>query len=529
MVFHYEKDKEEFIIQDATHTEYHQLALWFTRYTKGYQFTPAFKMGVWNGTETYFNKGRIKFGLWQEIRKVCNMIDSPFHIDNMNELPLNNDIKIDDIFKFCEEFFKDHKVYDKVNKEWLLFYPYYHQMVCAFKILKSRFSIAEVATSGGKTLIISIVIFYLLTHIKPSAKILIIVPSITLVSQFRKDIIEYNISQNNQNKNKSLHSEHQPLDIRISEIMSDKPNTVDDPNIMIGTFQSLVEYDKKFFNQFDCIIVDEAHKATAASIKKIIKRTVGKAYMRFGVSGTFPPEDSAEILAIQSILGPKIAEVTAKELMNLGVITPMKIKAIMMNHNDIEFAKKLKQIKKYTVGTECYLLEKEYIHQSKKRTEFITKIIDNSEGNILLLFHTIEYGLELFQLLKDKYNDTIDLYYIDGEIKNKERNEIKSNMDKVDGKQKILVASFGTLSTGVSIKNIYNVIFADSFKSESLILQSIGRALRKLPGKDQATIYDLVDIFEPTNPRNIFFKQYKERAEYYTKKQYPYKEYKINL
>lgn len=88
---------------------------------------------------------------------------------------------------------------------------------------------------------------------------------------------------------------------------------------------------------------------------------------------------------------------------------------------------------------------------------------------------------------------------------------------------------YGTLSTGVSINAIFNVIFTDSFKSEQIIIQSIGRALRLHSDKDKAMIFDLVDVYDPNNMNNILFRHYKEREKFYKKRKYPYKVIKINL
>lgn len=87
----------------------------------------------------------------------------------------------------------------------------------------------------------------------------------------------------------------------------------------------------------------------------------------------------------------------------------------------------------------------------------------------------------------------------------------------------------GTLSTGVSINAIFNVIFADSFKSEQVIIQSIGRALRLHTDKDRALIFDLVDVFSPNNLNNILYRHFKEREKFYIKREYPYKMIKVNL
>jgi superfamily II DNA or RNA helicase len=172
--------------------------------------------------------------------------------------------------------------------------------------------------------------------------------------------------------------------------------------------------------------------------------------------------------------------------------------------------------------------EKEYIQNSDKRLDFIKKIVDKCNNNTLILFHTIDYGKKIFDKLSNEIKDK-DFYYIDGEVNNKQREIIKSEMEKSGDKTIILVASFGTLSTGVSINNLFNVIFTDSFKSEQIIIQSIGRALRKYDGKKMATIFDIVDVFDPVKMDNILYKHYIERKRFYDKRKYPYKEMKVNL
>ena len=91
------------------------------------------------------------------------------------------------------------------------------------------------------------------------------------------------------------------------------------------------------------------------------------------------------------------------------------------------------------------------------------------------------------------------------------------------------MASYGTLSTGVSVKNLHYLILADSFKSEQLIIQSMGRILRLLEGKDKAIIFDLVDTFTDKDPNNILYRHFIERSKFYEKRKYPYKIIKVNL
>ena len=253
-------------------------------------------------------------------------------------------------------------------------------------------------------------------------------------------------------------------EIKLQEIMSDSPRKFgDDINVYIGTYQSLVGYDDKFFQQFHTISCDEAHLAKSKSLNTILHKTFGHAYSRFGVSGTFPEDDTCEILNIQSVLGPKITEVSATELKEKGIITPMEVKVVIMNHEDREYGERMKIIRKSGNGKDAFELEKDYVHQSDKRLNFIKKIVDKCDSNTLLLFHTIEYGQKIFNKLSTEITDK-DFYYIDGEISGKKREVIKKEMENTDEKVKVLIASFGCLSVGVSINAIFNVIFTDSFK-----------------------------------------------------------------
>jgi len=441
MKFRYEPNTEELVVSDATRVEYHQMNIWLTRHVKGYRYMPAFKMGVWNGQNSYFRNGRINLGLWKECFNGCKEIEVPFVIENKEDFPINRDITLDKVKDFCKDFFKDHKVKNKQG-EWISFTPYDHQVDAAYKILKNRFCMAEVATSGGKSLIISIVIFYTLKNLKVDSKFLLIVPSITLVTQFYDNIIEYNQGINRLS-NKEINENG--CDIRIEEVMSDKPRKysgTENPNIYIGTYQSLEKWPKQFFQQFHTVACDEAHGAKAKTITGILHKTFGSAYSRFGVSGTFPPDESCEILTIQSVLGPKITEVSASELKEKGIITPMEVKVVVMNHQDLDYSERLEYIKRSGMGKEALELEKSFIHESDKRLNFIKKIVEKCDKNTLVLFHSIEYGHKILNKLKNEITDK-DFFYIDGEVRNKEREAIKKFMEETKIKVEFTILNFG--------------------------------------------------------------------------------------
>jgi superfamily II DNA or RNA helicase len=587
MKFEFVKDKEILKIVEAEKLELQQLKLWLNRYVKGYLFDPRFKRNIWDGKETLYNKdsSSVAMGLWKECINSCNQIGAKFEIVNKKDFPINREVTLESVTEFCKDFFKDHLTKD-ADGNWIPFMPYDYQIDTAYKILKNRYCTTEVATSGGKSLILSIVFMYIQKYFNPDVKMLFIVPSISLVTQFYDDIYSYYYGEQNVEKgvfdyqiefelangeryeispndevtvlttrNKELdkfayevkendliyiNGSFFPLsriihikknsDLRIVELMSDKPRNYmgeGAPNVYIGCYQTLIKYPPEYFKQFYCVAIDEAHKCTGHSIKTIAEHTFGNATYRFGVSGTFPKDESYEILLVQYVTGAKVAKITAKTLMDKGRITPVQIFSLLLNHNEKELNKKLKQAKTKDNGTQILNYEKKWVQDSEKRINFIDNLIRHKcNDNTMILFHNIEYGKKIYEKLKE--NEDIEVYYIAGEINATERNEIIKEMKKTN-KKKVLVSSFGTTATGLSISAIYNLILADSFKSDSLITQAIGRVLRKFKGKEIATVYDLVDILDIEAKNNMLFRQYIERTKIYDERQYPYKEINIVL
>jgi superfamily II DNA or RNA helicase len=516
------KNRSKIILNESTREEYNQLKNVLNPFVKDYRFMPRFKLTSWDGKYDYFKNGQINFGLWQECYKCCKEYGYPFIVENKNEFPRNN-IKYEDVEKFTLEFFKDHKI--DGNK----FTPYPHQIEAAYKMLKHRYGTIEIATSGGKSLVFSLMIFYILNK-KPNTKILLIVPSISLVTQFYDDLIDYNLGFNKENVN--------PLELRIQEIMSDKPRKVRDdvePNIYIGTYQSLInwgtpELNPKFFEQFNVVMVDESHTAKAKSLTTILTKTFGYAHYRLGMSGTYPVDGTSEWLAIESVTGPKLITIKAKELMDKGLISNVKVKCLLLHYDDLDFAKNVYTIQKHGGGKKALELEKEYIQNSERRKTFIGKLTNKFKNNSLLLFHNIKYGTELYDYLRSNIIGK-DYFYIDGNTPKNKREYIKKQMEITDGNPKILVASFGTLSTGVSIKALKNIVFCDSFKSPRIVLQSIGRALRLHKDKKggKAIIFDLVDCFH-VSYKTILYKHFISRMRnIYEEEKYPFDEIKIKI
>ena len=221
-------DKNKIIIKESTHEEYHQLKLHLTRKVEGYHFKKRHKLGVWDGSIDHFHNGIIRYGLWKEVYKCCRNHDYKFDVDKTS-------------FPF------------DLNPLGL-FMPYEHQIDAVFQMLKYKFGLIEVATAGGKSLIFSTFIFYIMKFINPDIKVLLIVPRMSLVTQFYDEILDYNLGFNKEQTN--------PFNLKIEEVFSDKPRKVRDgeePNIYIGTYQSLSsdKYDINYFKKFDIVVTDE--------------------------------------------------------------------------------------------------------------------------------------------------------------------------------------------------------------------------------------------------------------------------------
>lgn len=505
MKLEYLPGEEKIKITAEEKYEYLAVKKWFARRPDGYMFTPRFKMRLWDGYNHGFDKetDTINMGLWREVLKMCDEFGYPFNFVNKGEFPINRDVNKKAAIEWFKELLNSNEMGERE-----------YQLRVAASVLKDRYCNISVATSGGKTFIFSLIIFYLLAHGHSDKKFLLVVPSKTLVTQFYDDLIKYNNGK---------------FPINIREIYSEDSRITDpdsEPNIVIGTFQSLATYEKKWFRQFWSITADEGHKSGSESYRHILKSTFGSAYYRWGMSGSFPKDETEEMMQIMKHTGPVIETVKAKELQDAGYISKVKIKGIVLNHNDYEFLDRLELVAARDKKA-CYDLEVSKVQESEERLLIINKIVSQCTANTLVLFHNTEYGERMFELLKERNPDKV-FHYIDGGVTNKKRTPIKEDMERTD-KVRILVASFGTLSTGVSINAIQNVIFTQSFKKAQIIIQSIGRVLRLHKEKSMAYVFDIVDRFNPDpyvrgpkrSFKNVLWTHWEKRLAIYSEEEFP--------
>ena len=506
MITSLSEDQKFFVIESCTQDEYDQLKTAYTKKPDGYRFNPMYKKGLWDGNITFIKGAYIPSGTWSylvDVSKMCNWQE--LKLNGIGDM-FDTGITEESFSKWCEDFFSD-----------LSFKPRDYQIEAAYNILKYRKCLSELATSAGKTLICFMVIAYLFDQKKINGKVLMIVPTVQLVLQSAGDFAEYN-------------TEKLPLVIQQAYAgYKENPKS----NITVGTFQTLTKQDPEWFKQFDCVICDETHRSTAVSIKRILEHC-WHAHYRFGVSGTMPKQNSADFLTLQTYLGPLVTEVKAKILQDTGYISNCDIVQIRMDYvsdkKKEEFSNAYKLLMREGKGKDAFTIEKNFIIENEKRFKFINDIIAKTTKNTLVLFHRIVYGKKMYKYIKEHATDK-RVYYIDGSIDKDVRKEITDRMDKFD--DVILVASFATLSTGVSVNHIYNVIFTESFKSPFVIIQSIGRSLRlkdkENNSKNHATIIDLVDDFRHDKYVNYLYKHGLERMRLYKEQQYPVKIQKIKF
>jgi superfamily II DNA or RNA helicase len=288
----------------------------------------------------------------------------------------------------------------------------------------------------------------------------------------------------------------------------------------------LVKKKKAYFDEFDTVIVDETHKAKSVSIKTILEKCEN-AERKFGLSGTIPKPGTLDRLTLMAYTGPVITSISADFLTKKGYITPCEVLVLEMDYAKPEVKDGFKTLFQRSEEDRKRLLnlEQNFAIQSDLRLEFITDMILKNKKNSLVLFFRIEYGNRIYDLLRQKTNRRV--FYIDGSTDKGLRELQKAELEEGEGK--ILIASFGTFSTGINIKNIHTIYLTESFKSEVIIRQSIGRGLRKHKDKEKLIIVDFVDDFCDGRFKNYLYKHSLARQEIYREQKFPYSIKRANL
>lgn len=471
----------------------------FTFDVPGARFQPRYKAKVWDGKIRLFNtkNGLLPLGLKDELLEFLQ----EYEYEYLDETTISeSEYTVEEVTNFLNAC----RVSDGKGEE---IFPEKHQIdAIVHSILEKRVLILS-PTSSGKSLIIYLIQKFL------DRNVCILVPSVGLVDQLSVNFDEYSQFDSDFDAEEEIH-----------KIYSGKEKIVD-KRIVISTWQSLqrLEPDTEFYDRFECLIVDEVHTAKANVLGGIIEKFTNAQY-KLGFTGTL---DDSELtnMKLKGLFGPVKQFVTAKDLMDAGVITPVDIRMIFLQYFPLEVRDLM--LSKST----SYDTEMSYVLSNPRRNKFIAKLATSRPGNTLILFNLLDHVDEIKRLILEDFPDR-KIFVVTGNVKGKERETIRKAIEKED--DCVVLATYGVFSTGISINKLHNFIFAHPTKSKTRVLQSIGRLLRKHITKDVATIFDIVDDFSITTKKGSVRKNYilehaLERSKYYIKERYPFQIKKLDF
>jgi len=510
--FQISDDKQWMVLTEAIdEVEKKQVEISLTQKIHNFYFHPLVKKKIWDGSICFIEKKgphwRIPIGLWREVLQIGEKYNIKIEIEGLDKL-IFDEVTLEEFTSWCNEFFEGS---DKPPRDY--------QIETAWKIIRFRYSVSEVATSSGKTLI-AFMIFAWLKQMGFIRKFLMIVPSTNLVFQGSDDFLDYGIEK---------------IGSKIQQIGGGS-KIREGCDVIIGTFQSLVKQDPEFFDEVDLVFVDEAHHTNSMSIKKIVANCMRSGW-RFGLTGTLTKKGTADYLTVQQFLGPLIVEIPPSFLFENNYATPVEIKVVEMDWLEQEWKDKLAELKlnnkssaneNKLEGNEFYNLERKLVVESRKRLNFVVDFISKTSKNSLVLFQSVkdEYGRNIWNGIRET-NAQKEAFYVDGDTSEQLREEYKSRMET--GENKVLIATYGTFSTGISINNLHNIFLVESYKSEVLIKQSLGRGMRKMEGKEKVNIIDFVDDFSTVGYKNYLMKHSEARIAIYKNESFDYKIFRVTL
>ena len=458
----------------------HELREHFTFQVPGYQFSPQFKAKLWDGKIRLFDlrTRHIYRGLVPYIAKFCEQIGYEWEYENEE---YDEEFSIAEAMEFSKSLGLPFEVRD-------------YQIEAFVHAIRSRRSLLLSPTASGKSLIIYLIMRYI-----NAKKTLIIVPTISLVSQLAGDFADYGFDS----------------DTHVHRIFGGQDKHTDKP-ITISTWQSLYTLPKEYFRQFDVVIGDEAHLFKAKSLGQIMNALINAKY-RIGTTGTLDGTKTHK-LVLEGMFGTVRKVTTTKELMDQGHVADFEIKCLLLKYPDAV----CQAAKSFT-----YPQEIEYLILNQARNNFISNLALSLNNNTLILYQFVEkHGKPLYEIINSKAEGR-KVFFVSGEVDGDAREEIRKIVEtETDA---IIIASFGTFSTGINIKNLHTIIFASPSKSRVKVLQSLGRGLRKSETKNSAVLIDIADDLRYKKHDNYTLKHFSDRIKIYSEEKFIFKIYKIEL
>ena len=473
---------------DCDHSIAAELKEFFSFYVPGYRFMPAFKRRIWDGKIRLFdsNSGELPAGLYHHFLRLCQSRNYKVKLVK-TDYGLPNDINVID----PEEIYEYSKTLN------LPFELRDYQLAGIFHALKYKRSILLSPTGSGKSLIIYYLIRWYLRH--SAKKVLIIVPTTSLVEQMYSDFVEYNMPKEMAHK-----------------IYSGKEKT-DEAEIYISTWQSIYKLPKVWFSQFGAVFGDECHGFKSKSLMNIMNKATEAEY-RYGTTGTLDGTQTHE-LVLQGLFGKTYKVTTTRDLQINEVLAELNIKRIVLNYD-----KKVRE----DFGQRTYREEIDFIVEHERRNKFIANLTLDQEGNTLVLFNYVEkHGKPLFNLINNRAEEKRKIFFVSGSTQTSDREAIRGIVEKQ--KNAIIVASLGTFSTGINIRNLHNIVFASPSKSQIRVLQSIGRGLRKSDNGKPTKLFDIIDNLCSKPRKNFATLHSEQRLKIYEREKFMFNTFEIDL
>jgi superfamily II DNA or RNA helicase len=468
-----------------------ELADHFSFDAPGAKFHPLFRNKVWDGKIRLFSMftKELYVGLLSYLEHFAEV--NNYKIDYEQYVDKSDSVTSEQITEFVNEL----NLYLPDNSS-----VREYQLDAVYRAIKDGRRLLLSPTGSGKSLILYCLIRW---NEKFGRKQLLLVPTTSLVEQMYTDFQSY--SQNNGWK----------ASYNVSRIYAghSKDNLLP---ITISTWQSVYDLPKKFFEGFDCVYGDEAHTFKAKSLTGIMHKMVNTPY-RVGTTGTLDGTKTHK-LVLEGLFGPVYKVTTTRDLMDNDQLAELKIFGIVLQYPD--------EIKKANKDNK-YPDEMNFLCGYEPRNKFIRNLALKQTGNSLVLFQFVEkHGSILFDMIQAKA-DNRKVFFVYGGTDTEQRENIRKITETEN--DAIIVASYGTFSTGINIRNLHNIIFASPTKSRIRNLQSVGRGLRKGDDKTHCNLYDIGDDLTWKSRRNYTLSHMIERIKTYNDEHFDYKLVKVDL
>ena len=478
------KKNEIFLTVKAEPHIFQELSDHFTFDIPGAKFMPQYRSKHWDGKIRLFSthNGEIYVGLLDKIISWAK--NHQYSIEFENNKFYGTPFEENELISY--EGVSDYM--NKISKHK----PRDYQIDAVCDALKYNRKLLISPTASGKSLMIYSVVRY---YIESSKRILLIVPTTSLVEQMYKDFEDYGW-----NAEEYCH-----------KIYSGKEKSTDLP-VVITTWQSIYKLDRKFFKDFEVVIGDEAHQFKSKSLISIMTKLDDAKY-RFGFTGTLDGSQTHKWV-LEGLFGPSYKVTQTKDLIDKGHLSKLQIRVLLLKHNEHQF--------------NDYEEEIQYLINHQKRNNFIKNLVNDLKGNTLVLFNRVEsHGTPLYELINSSVDKNRKVFYVHGGINTEEREKVREITEKESNA--IIVASYGTFSTGINIKNLHNVVFSSPSKSRIRNLQSIGRVLRKGDSKTKAILYDIADDITYKSKKNYTLNHLIERIKIYNEEKFNYEIIQVNF